>query len=447
MCSRPRITDRAGRTTTRVRVTPLRYGADMEADRPNHVTVGLRNDTVRLDAFEVEDATVNGVLARVPAEARAETVRRMLGIGARSILETSVGVDLAAIDERVLASIEQSTQAAEVTVRELLSEAERSIRSNLDPDTRTSAMARALAEFSGVQASITGSVDPARADSHVAELLRSLTTMLGPGGELESRLRAAFDPATEDSGLASFRRDVDHRFTELRELLAEQRGRRDEAAAGTRKGFDFEDTLEDRLRLLARSRGAIVTRTSDRPGTISECLVGDFVLTLENGTTIVLEAKNSARVGLDGAGGILAELDRAMSNRDASIAICVSATDAFPTEVGTFGVYGNRVLVVDDGEGSMLEIAVRWASLLSTQAERSGGHIDVDSLREQTDRLRRLTRTFSTHRRALTDSIEAIGRVRDGYDELRRDVLLHIDEIEFELDRRPGTELRAVSGQ
>ncbi|MEX2423919.1 MAG: hypothetical protein WD990_08070, partial [Acidimicrobiia bacterium] len=164
-------------------------------------------------------------------------------------------------------------------------------------------------------------------------------------------------------------------------------------------------------------------------------------------TTIVIEAKNAARVGLDGAGGILTELDRAMSNRGASIAICVSATDAFPTEVGTFGVYGNRVLVVDDGEGSMLEVAVRWAALLTSQAERSGGHIDVDSLREQTDRLRRLTRTFSTHRRALTDSIEAIGRVRDGYDELRRDVLLHIDEIEFELDRSPARGLRAVSGQ
>ena len=416
------------------------------AGQPDQVTVS--NDTVRLEDFEVEDATVRAVIARVPAEARAETVRRMLGIGARSILETSVGVDLAAIDERVLLAIEQSTQAAEVTVRSLISEAERSIRTNLDPDTRTSAMARALAEFSCVQASIADAVDPGRGDSHVAGLLRSLTAMLGPGGELEARLRAAFDPATEDSGLASFRRDVEQRFTELREILAEQRGRRDEADAGTRKGFEFEDIVEDRLRRLARARGGIVTRTSDQPGTISECLVGDFVLTLENGSTITVEAKNTGRVGLDGAGGILAELDRAMSNRNASIGICVSATDAFPTEVGAFGVYGNRILVVDDGEGSMLEIAVRWATLLSSHAQRSGDGIDVESLREHTDRLRRLTRTFSTHRRGLTDSIEAIGRVRDGYDELRREVLLHIDEIEFQLGRGPGeTALRAVSGQ
>jgi hypothetical protein len=419
----------------------------MTADRPNHATVHLSDDTVRLDAFEIEDATVRAVLARVPAETRAETVRRMLGIGARSIAETSVGVDLAAIDERVLLAIEQATQAAEHTVRGLIADAEHSIRSNLDPDTRTSVMARALAEFSDVQTSISGAVDPARTDSHVAGLLRALTTMLGPGGELESRLRAAFDPATEDSGLAAFRRDVEHRFTELRELLAEQRGRRDEAAAGTRKGFEFEDVVEDRLRMLARSRGAVVTRTSDQPGTISECLVGDFVVALENGTTIVVEAKNTGRVSLDGAGGMLAELDRAMSNRSASIAICVSATDAFPTEVGSFGVYGNRILVVDDGEGSMLEVAIRWAALLASQTERSGGHLDVESLRGHADRLRRLTLTFSTHRRALTDSIEAIGRVRDGYDELRREVLLQVDEIEFELDRTSRTELRVVNGQ
>ena len=419
----------------------------MDADRATPPTVQLTDHTVRLDGFEIEDGTVRAVLARLPEATRAEAVRRMLGIGARSLVDTSVGVDLAAIDERVLLAIDHATQTAETVVRGLVAEAEHSIRSHLDPDTRTSAMSRALAEFSAVQTSIAGVVDPARADSHVAGLLRSLATMLGPGGELEARLRAAFDPATEDSGLASFRRDMEHRFTELRELLAEQRGRREEAAAGTRKGFDFEDVVEDRLRRLARPRGALVTRTSDQTGTISECLVGDFVVLLENGTRLVVEAKNAARVSLDGSGGILAELDRAMANRAADIGICVSATDAFPSEVGPFGVYGDRILVVDDGEGAMLEVAFRWATLLAAQTGRAGGQVDVHELREHADRLRRLTRTFSTHRRALTDSIEAIGRVRDGYDELRKDMIAQIDEIENGLDRPAAAGLRAVSGR
>ncbi|MEX0756664.1 MAG: hypothetical protein WD204_01820, partial [Acidimicrobiia bacterium] len=126
--------------------------------------------------------------------------------------------------------------------------------------------------------------------------------------------------------------------------------------------------------------------------------------------------------------------------------ICVSATDAFPAEVGAFGVYGNRILVVDDGEGTMIEVALRWATLLASIGDRVGGEVEIDRVLELTDRARRLVRTFSSHRRALTDSMESIGRVREGLDEMRRDLLVHIDEIEFELERG-GTSLRAVSGQ
>ncbi|MEX2280032.1 MAG: hypothetical protein WEA76_08090 [Acidimicrobiia bacterium] len=418
--------------------------ADSTHARPNDVTI--ENGRAILDAFESDDPAVVGVLAKLTSEERPEAVRRMLGIGARAMVDTAVGLDLVALDQRVLQTIERATAVAETQVRAIVAEAEAVMRSSFDPDTRTSVMARAITEFEAVRSAIVDTVDPSRTDSHVAVLLRSLTSMLGPGGDLEARLAAALDPSSEDSGLNGFRRDVDRRFGELRDLLAEQRGRREESDAGTRKGFDFEDVIETRLRTLSRPIGAIVSRTSDVVGSVAGCLVGDFVVTLASGTVVVIETKNCSRIGLDGSGGILAELDRALSNRQASIAICVSATDAFPAEVGTFGVYGNRVLVVDDGEGTMIEVALRWATLLAATGDRAGGEFEIDRVLELTDRARRLVRTFSGHRRALTDSMESIGRAREGLDEMRRDLLVHIDEIEFELERG-GKSLRAVSGQ
>ncbi|MEX1043925.1 MAG: hypothetical protein WD532_12460 [Acidimicrobiia bacterium] len=418
--------------------------ADSTHTRPNEVTI--ENGRAILDAFESDDPAVVGVLAKLTPKERPEAVRRMLGIGARAMVDTAVGLDLVALDQRVLQTIERATAVAETQVRAIVAEAETVMRSSFDPDTRTSVMARAIAEFEAVRSAIVDTVDPSRTDSHVAVLLGSLTSMLGPGGDLEARLAAALDPSSEDSGLNGFRRDVDRRFGELRDLLAEQRGRREESDAGTRKGFDFEDAIEARLRTLSRPIGAIVSRTSDVVGSVAGCLVGDFVVTLASGTAVVIETKNCSRIGLDGGGGILAELDRAISNRQASIAICVSATDAFPAEVGAFGVYGNRILVVDDGEGTMIEVALRWATLLASIGDRVGGEVEIDRVLELTDRARRLVRTFSSHRRALTDSMESIGRVREGLDEMRRDLLVHIDEIEFELERG-GTSLRAVSGQ
>lgn len=354
------------------------------------------------------------------------------------MVETAVGVDLAAVDERVLRSIEQATAVAEERVKTIVAQAERTMLASLDPDTRSSAMARAIYEFESVSKAIAATVDPGRSDSHISTLLRSLGTLLGPGGDLEARLTAALDPSNEGSGLGSLKRDVDRRFTELRDLLAEQKGRRDEAEAGTRKGFAFEDVVEDHLRLLARTAGAIVDRTSETPGNIGDDLVGDFVVTLTSGTRVVVEAKNASRIGLNGSGGILAELDRAMSNRAAEIAICVSAVDAFPVEVGTFGVYGNRILVVDDGAGTMLEVGMRWATLIAETSARTEDGVDVEALTALIDRIRRMGQMFSNHRRTLTDSIESINKVRDGLDDMRRDLVAQLDEVEFELERRPS---------
>jgi predicted nucleic acid-binding Zn-ribbon protein len=412
-------------------------------DSTDH-TVIIADGSIRIERIQIRDPAVAGVLSRLDPVDRADAIRRMLGIGARAMIETAVGVDLAAVDERVTRTIERVTEAAEERVRRVVAEAEQTMRASLDPDTRTSALARAIAEFEAVRISIVSAVDPTRTDSHIGVLLAAVTRLLGPGGDLEARLHAALDPSGETSALGSLHREMERHFADLRDVLAEQRGRRDEARIGTRKGFAFEDLVEDRLRDLARPLGAIVERTADRVGDVGDDLVGDFVVTLPNGASIVVEAKNTARIVLNGTSGILVELDRAIANRNASIAICVSAEDAYPAEVGSFGVYSNRILVVDDGEGTMLAIAVRWATLLST-AQRDQGAVDAETLAALTDRVRRMAQLFSTHRRSLTDAIDSIDKVRSGLDDMRRDLLAHLDEMDFELERKPGAiELRVV---
>lgn len=405
--------------------------------------VTVCDGVVRLEGITVSDPAVVEILTRLPTPERTAAVQRMLGIGARAMMETAVGVDLAAIDERVLRTIDQATAAAEERVRIVVADAEAAFRSSLDPDTRTSAMARAIAEIDAVRGSIVDSIDPGRSESHVGVLLRSIAAMLGPGGELEARLTAVLDADGDESGLGMFRRDVERRFSELREMLAHERGRREESESGTRKGFDFEDVVEERLREVARPLGAVVERTSAAVGEVGADLVGDFVVTLPGGRSIAVEAKNSASIGLNGTGGILAELDRAIANRGADAAVCVSARSSFPTEVGRFGVYGNRILTVDDGDGVMLEVAVRWAAALLTTSDRSASSIDIEVVSELVDRIRRMAHLFSAQRRALNDSVTSINKVREGLDEMRRELLGHLDEIGFELERRPSA-LRAV---
>jgi hypothetical protein len=85
---------------------------------------------------------------------------------------------------------------------------------------------------------------------------------------------------------------------------------------------------------------------------------------------------------------------------------------------------------------------------MAAVVERRGSEtIDTERIAASTDRIKRLTKSFSTQRRALTDSIDAISRVRDGLDEVRREIVAQIDEIEFEIAARESIALRVVGDQ
>jgi hypothetical protein len=274
-------------------------------------------------------------------------------------------------------------------------------------------------------------VDPDRKDSHSARLLDGIERYLGPDGELAARLRAALDPTIEGSGLSLLAGTLDRRLTEMRDLIVEDRGRRSEAAAGTRKGLEFEDRLETDLRRAAKSIGALVERTSTTAGGLStNSKVGDYLVELEGGIRIVVEAKNSRAIGLLGADGMLAELDRGMVNREADLAICISSQDAYPAEVGCFGVFGNRLLIVDDGDGVLIDIALRWARTWAGARNTGAEQIDLAAVNERLGRIRHVAQLFSSNKRTLTEIAGNVDRVRTSLDSMRSDLLEMTDDLD-----------------
>jgi hypothetical protein len=126
-----------------------------------------------------------------------------------------------------------------------------------------------------------------------------------------------------------------------------------------------------------------------------------------------------------------------MANRGADVAICVSKVEAFPQEVGPFGVYGNRILVVDDGEGTMLAVALRWATLVASGDSGPQGAIDMVLVADRLDRIRQLAQLFKANRRALTGVTGSIEQVRSSLDSMRTDLLELLEDVDRAL--RGGT--------
>ncbi len=185
--------------------------------------------------------------------------------------------------------------------------------------------------------------------------------------------------------------------------------------------------------------GCVVENTGRTPGELAAgSVVGDLVVTLPTMRRVVVEAKNTARLTLHGPKGILRELDDALANRAADAAVCVSAVAAFPVEVGMFGIYGNRVLVVDDGEGTLLEAAVRVAALLAERTLATGRDaFDADALARRLANIRELANDLGASRRQLTDVSKSVEMVSVGLGTLRSTLLAMVDEAVADLARAP----------
>ncbi len=418
-----------------VSVLPGRYGDRMPTtpqvqDSPPRPSVSVDGTTVEL-SMTVDDSTLADLVRR--SEDPVALVERILAVGARGVASMGSTLDLSAVEARLRRTAEEASAASEERVTKMLSEARTEITRLLDPSAKDSFTSTTIEEFATWRDGLFERFDPERQSSHTARTIAAVAGLLGPGGALETRLAEAMDPTRSDSGLGQLTELLERRITEIRELLAEERGRVDEAERGTSKGFDFEDDIEEALRACARQMGATVERTSMLYGDL-ERSVGDYVVEFDDGTRVVIEAKNKKSLSLTGSAGMLEELDLAMANRDASVAICVSKhSDAFPKEVGPINVYGRRVLVADPGDGTMVWVALRWARQLADRSSPIAVAFDTDAVRDGLQRLNQLAERFRSNRSHLTQIKSSVVAVHESLGDMRRDLLDLADDLAAEI--------------
>ena len=411
----------------------------LERDEPLD-RIRIEGDRVSIDGLSVVDPDLASLVAAAGPESRPDLVRRVLAVGARGLATMGVGVDVAAVDERIRQTLGLLTDEAERRLATVLEQGRAAMVAHFDPEQRSSVLNQMLGEFTVWREAFLGRIDPEREGSHTTEFLSRLAAVVGPDGSLEQRIAAALDPTADGSALAALVGAIEVRFDDLRDLIVREQGsaagRAAEAVRGTAQGLDFEDDLEPVLRhWAAAAGGCIVERVGRSSGDLGpQATVGDFVVMLPDGYRIAVEAKNQAAIGLGGKDGILAELDRAMANRGAGAAVCVSRRDAFPAEVGRFGVYGTRVLVVDEGGGLLTAVALQWARARAA-AEASGRshRIDVAVVADRIATIRRVAENLRSARAGLTDIRKGADTISERLGELRTEILAQVADVEREL--------------
>jgi hypothetical protein len=112
--------------------------------------------------------------------------------------------------------------------------------------------------------------------------------------------------------------------------------------------------------------------------------------------------------------------------------------------VGSFGVYGNRLLVVDPGDGTLARVAVRWIAAAAHNTGATEHTIDTTGALDSLDRIRGLAQHFSRSKKVLASAQSGLDTVRDELDTLRSELLDLVDDTTRAL-QPPPSETRWVA--
>jgi len=181
----------------------------------------------------------------------------------------------------------------------------------------------------------------------------------------DSEIYSMLDPNSKDSPMSRLKTEILQRLDRIENDIATYLSKKEVIDKAPKKGFIFEDTLEDFLLRLSKPFGDIVEKTGTQKGKLGS-KTGDFVVTLNDPTIkgqaprIVIEAKTNANARLT-IKSLVGELREAILNREAAFAIVVT-DNALSEAVGCFRDFeGDKIICAFGDNGLPLEVAYRIA--------------------------------------------------------------------------------------
>ena len=265
-----------------------------------------------------------------------------------------------------------------------------------------------------------------------------LDEQLGEDGE---RLQAALDPDADGTPTNRLKSQLIEQIDSLRDKLAEEAGAQEERQLSPRKGEDFEDTVAEMLDDIVYRTNDSVRHTGTEEGDIGE-KVGDHVLTLgETGQRIVIESKSEADYSEP---KIRDQLDRALENRSADVAIFVSKCESYlPNKLGYFQEFDKQRLSVclsedddDDLDRGFLQIGLNWARMRAIEEHvDTGTRLDSEAVQAQVENVRQRVEQVSEVKKKCSSITDTAKQIESELDKLRDDVTNNLNQITAELSK------------
>jgi len=263
-------------------------------------------------------------------------------------------------------------------------------------------------------------------DGRLARDLLDMDNSKSPIGQLRKTIESYFvgkdsqmygmlDPNSKDSPMARLRTEILQKLEKIETDVATYIGRKEAIENAPKKGFMFEDDLENFLIRLSKPFGDKVERTGTEKGKLGN-LKGDFVITLHDpliqgkAPRIIVEAKTMKSVRLTPK-SLLGELRDAIQNREASFAIAVTDSTISDAMGCYHEVEGDKIICAFGDNGLPLEVAYKIARTYLLMKIHQGPQRTVDTAKIRAI-ASKIGNDLSTLK-SIKTSLTSIGRTTD----------------------------------
>lgn len=400
--------------------------------------VTTTDSAVIISALTEHDAEVVRFVSE--ADDASAAVHTCLQVGAKALVAAGASIDVKVVEH----AFDAMTQRIDEQVGHAVEQIATSASALLDGE--DGALPAALAEFHTQLGALLGDTfDPDSKSSVVSSIEHLVQKVVGAAVD---RVGELVDPTGEDSPLAELRnalakdvRDNTERVTrelqEFRAALGIADAIEEAHARSTAKGVEFEDLLDEALAPYTSVHGDTCEQTGSSVGATGE-KVGDLVIDLNPEDTngyearIVIEAKRR-KLSLH---AIDTELERALENREATVAIAVFDSQANSPFKVPFHYSGDCAYVVHDPDGDddgALRLAYMWARWVARRkvnvsaSEEAG--LDLAELQALVAEATTTLTRVSTIKRNHSKAKKAIEEAARDTEELVHDVRATLGEI------------------
>lgn len=251
----------------------------------------------------------------------------------------------------------------------------------------------------------------------------------------KSGLRALLDPQNTVSPFYKLREELIKQITDLRDVVAREKGKAEIYDKTSLKGTDFENELFVLLNQLCKHYGDNVTHVGGKATSTGQ-KVGDLVIGVADPLLggeeliIVIEAKDKESVNIK---ELRKELGRAIENRNADLAIgIIKNRTAIPDYVGHFRFFEPNMIVCCGEDPLTIELAYRFGrSLALTRSLDFGSekNIEVENVQSFAKFLENSFRKLETAGNELRKIKNSAQNIEESLSEYRKQVREELHEL------------------